>query len=100
MQGNTRTQISFPDKFRPGLVVEHHGNPFCITFALSGSVVGLAGAAVSISDAFTFGGGRKSAKLEYIFNPEDSAKMFTIDDFSGYLNEMNGRFQKTETISQ
>ena len=41
MQGNTHTQISFPDRFRIGSVVKHHGNPFIIRFGLQGSVVGL-----------------------------------------------------------
>ena len=56
MHGNIRTQVTFPDAFRLGLVVEHHESPFVIRFALQGSVVGLANTAVLVRDAFTFGG--------------------------------------------
>ncbi len=95
MVGNIRTQVTFPDAFRLGLIVEHHGNPFVIRFALSGSVVGLANAAVLVRDAFTFGGSRKLSKLDYSFKPEDSSKAFTSAEFAEHLNEINGRLQVT-----
>lgn len=93
MQGNTRTQIAFPDAFRLGLVVEHGGNPFVIRFALQGSVIGMANASVLIGDAFTFGGSKKLSKLDYSFIPESSSKVFTSSEFVEYLNEINGRLQ-------
>ena len=91
MQGNTRTQIAFPDTFRLGLIVEHLGYPFVIRFALQGSVVGFAKAAVLLEDAFTFGGGRKMSKRDYSFKPESSSKGLTSSEFIEYLNEMNRR---------
>ena len=90
MQGNTRTQIAFPDMFRLGLIVEHLGNPFVIRFALQGSVVGFARAAVLLEDAFTFGG-KKLSKVDYSFRPETSSKVLTSSEFIDYLNEVNGR---------
>ena len=93
MQGNTRTQIAFPDTFRLGLIVEHLGNPFVIRFALQGSVVGFANAAVLLEDAFTFGGGRKMSKRDYSFTPESSSKVLTSSEFIDYLNEMNRRLR-------
>lgn len=95
MQGNLRTQVTFPDAFRLGLIVEHHGSPFVIRFALHGSVAGVASAAMLVRDAFTFGGSRKLSKLDYSFTPEDSTKAFTSSQFAEYLNEINGRLRVT-----
>ena len=88
MQGNTETQISFPDKFRLGLIVEHVGQPFAIKFALRGVVVGPRGMAVRTIDAFTFGGS-SSSKLEYAFAPEDTSAVLTATKLAEVLNETN-----------
>ena len=88
MQGNTETQISFPDKFRLGLIVEHVGQPFAIRFALRGAVVGPRGMAVRTTDAFTFGGS-SSSKLEYAFAPEDTSAVLTATKLAEILNETN-----------
>lgn len=92
MEANTLTQIVFPDTFRLGLIVEHHGNPFAIRFALNGSVLGIA-------KAMTFGGSRKLSKLTYSFVPEDCSKVFTRSEFTEYLNEVNGRLQGERGLS-
>ena len=89
MQGNTRTQISFPDRFRLGLIVEHVGQPFTIRFALKGAVVGPRGIAVRTIDALTFGGS-SSSKLEYAFVPEDTSAVLTATKLAETLNETNG----------
>ena len=89
MQGNTHTQISFPDKFRLGLIVEHVGQPFTIRFALRGAVVGLRSMAVRATDALTFGRS-SSSKLEYAFAPEDTSAVLTATKLAEVLNETNG----------
>ena len=89
MQGNTETQISFPDKFRLGLIVEHVGQPFAIRFALKGAVVGPRGLVVRTTDALTFGGS-SSSKLEYAFTPEDTSAVLTSTKLAEVLNETNG----------
>ena len=88
MEGNTRTQISFPDRFRLGLIVEHVGQPFTIRFALKGAVVGLRSMAVRANDALTFGRS-SSSKIVYAFAPEDTSAVLTATKLAEILNETN-----------
>ena len=93
MEGNTLTQIAFPDKFRLGLIAEHHGNPFVIRFTLNGIVLGINGIVLEIAKALTVGDSRKLSKQKYSFVPENSSKVFTSSEFAEYLNEVNGLLQ-------
>ena len=88
MEGNARTQISFPDRFRLGLIVEHVGQPFTIRFALKGAVVGLRSMAVRANDALTFGRS-SSSKIVYAFAPEDTSAVLTATKLAEILNETN-----------
>ena len=94
MQGNARSQITFPDIFRLGLIVEHGGNPFTIRFGLQGSVAGIANAAVLIGDAFTFGPNRKLSRLEFSFEPESSTQALTEGLLSEHLGKTNGKYHQ------
>ncbi|KAK0506950.1 hypothetical protein JMJ35_010650 [Cladonia borealis] len=89
MQGNRKSQIHFPERFRLGLIVIHVGQPFTIRFALKGAVIGPRDLAVRTSDALTFGGS-SSSKLEYTFAPEDTSAVLTSTKLAEVLNETNG----------